>query len=122
MNRARHWRENEAYVNQQPQKKIVVKVKRKSWVTKGEKIIYSLFCLGLIVASLYLVSYASKLDSINREVQKLEEEVHNQKIENESLYFEVSELSSPERIINIARENGLKIQDAKVKRATAVNQ
>lgn len=122
MNRARHWRENEAYVSQQPQRKIVVKVKQKSWVTKGEKVIYSLFCIGLIVVSMYLVSYASKLDQVNRDVQQLQQEVHNQKIENESLYFEVSELSSPERIITIAHENGLKIQDAKVKRATAANQ
>lgn len=122
MNRARHWRDQEAYAHAQPQKKIVVKVKRQGWITKGEKIIYSFFCIGLIAVSLYLVSYASKLDQLNREVQRLEAEVHNQKIENETLYFEVSELSSPERIINIARENGLKIQDAKVKRATAVNQ
>ncbi len=59
---------------------------------------------------------------VNREVQRLEREVHEQKIENEALYFEVSELKSPERIITIAREHGLKVQDAKVKRATALNQ
>lgn len=122
MNRARHWRENEAYVHTQPEKKIVVKVKRQGWVTKGEKLIYTVFCVCLIAASLYLVSYASKLDTLNREVQRLEREVHEQKIENEALYFEVSELSSPERIITIAREHGLKVQDAKVKRAAALNQ
>lgn len=122
MNRAQHWREHELPNLEQPKKKIVVKVKRRSLVTKGEKIIYSFFSIGLIIACLYIVFYASKVDSLNREVQQLEQEVHNQKLENEALYFEVSELSSPERIITIARENGLKIQDAKVKRATAVNQ
>src|SRR5690606_36731082 len=99
MNRARHWRENEAYVHTQPEKKIVVKVKRQGWVTKGEKPIYTVFCVCLIAASLYLVSYASKIDTSNRDVQRLEREVHEHKLENDALSFEVSELPRPERII-----------------------
>lgn len=122
MNRAQQWRTEVTSPSIEPKKKIVVKVKRRGWVTRGEKIIYSFFAVGLIFACLYIVSYASKLDTLNREVQQLEQQVHNQKLENEALYFEVSELSSPERIIQIARENGLKVQDVKVKRATAVNQ
>lgn len=122
MNRAQQWRTEVTSPSTEPKKKIVVKVKRRGWVTRGEKIIYSFFAVGLIFACLYIVSYASKLDTLNREVQQLEQQVHNQKLENEALYFEVSELSSPERIIQIARENGLKVQDVKVKRATAVNQ
>ena len=125
MNRARQFNMHTPTPNYtQPQKRkkqIVVQVKRRSWISRGEKIIYSFFGIALIVASLYIVSYAAKTDQLNREVLQLEQSVHQQKLENEALYFEVSELSSPERIIKIARENGLKIQDAKVKRATNVN-
>ena len=50
-------------------------------------------------------------DTLNRELQTLEANVQQQKVENETLKFEMKELSKPERIIKIAKENGLKIQD-----------
>lgn len=123
MNKAKQWQVKETSPIQQPQRKkqIVVKVRRRGWVSTGEKVIYTLFGVGLIASCLYVVSFASQTDQLNRDLLQLEGAVHNQTIENEALYFEVSELSSPERIIQIARDNGLKIQDAKVKRATAVN-
>lgn len=119
MNQARNW-QTEHVQTAQPKKKIVVKIKKRSRVTKGEKIIYSFFGLGLILASLFVVSFSSKTDTLNREIQVLEKDVYNQKLENEALQYEKSELSSPDRITKIARENGLKIQDAKVKRITLV--
>lgn len=127
MVRAKQWkvkdnRVNEEKSKEQAEKQIVVKVRKKGWVSKGEKIIYTVFSIGLMVACLYIVSFASKTDQLNRELLSLEQTVHDQKIENEALYFEASELSSPERIIKIARENGLKIQDAKVKKAITVNE
>lgn len=124
MNKAKQWQTKEKPIMHEPkhEKQIVVKVRRRSWISKGEKIIYTMFCVGLITSCLYIVSYASKTDQLNRDVLQLEQTVHNQQLENEALYFEVSELSSPERIIKIARENGLQIQDAKVKRAAKVQQ
>src|SRR5699024_322945 len=115
MNNAKQWqvKEQASVHESQEQKQILVKVTKRGWISRGEKIIYTLFGIGLIASSLYIVSFASKTDQLNREVVSLEQTVHNQEIENEALYFEVSELSSPERIINIAHKNGLKIQDAK---------
>src|SRR5690625_2374758 len=116
-NHARNWQHDYAQ-EQKQQKKVVIRVRKKSWLTKGEKVIYAFFGVVLILAGLYIVSYSSQTDSLNRSVQSLEQQVQQQKIENESLLFEVSELSKPERIIKIAKENGLQIQDTKVKRAT----
>lgn len=117
-NQARSWQQrNQAHPSQQPQKKIVIKVKKKSWLTKGEKIIYAFFGVLLIVAGIYIVSFSSTTDSLNRELQTIEANVQQQKIENETLVFEIDELSKPERITTIAKENGLKIQATKVKRA-----
>lgn len=124
MNNARQWRVKEQVTSHEAEKNrpILVKVPKRSRISKGEKLIYTLFSVVLIAACFYIVSYASKTDQLNREVLNMEQAVHNQKIENEALYFEVSELSSPERIIEIAHKNGLKIQNVKVKRASQVNQ
>lgn len=72
-------------------------------------------------ASIYVVAYSSSTDKLNREIQSLNEKVQQQKLENEDLVFEINELSKPERITKIAKENGLKIQETKVKRATKSN-
>lgn len=118
-NHARSWQQNHAHNLQPQQKKVIIKVKKKSWLTKGEKIIYALFGVLLIVAGIYIVSFSSATDSLNRELQTLEANVQQQRIENETLMFEKDELSKPERITAIAKENGLKIQATKVKRAQA---
>lgn len=113
---ARNWQQNRV-PSPQKDKQITIKVKKQSWITKGEKILYSAVAACLILMSTYFVFYSSSTDRLNREVQTLENTVQNQYIANESLQFQVKELSRPERITSIAKENGLKIQDAKVKQA-----
>lgn len=117
-NHARNWQHDFKQPTKQQQKKVVIRVKKKAWLTKGEKIIYTFFGLLLIIAGIYIVSFSSTTDTLNRDIQTLEQQVQQQKIENESLQFEKRELSKPGRITKIAKENGLKIQDTKVKRAT----
>lgn len=116
-NHAKNW-QHEYQQPKQQQKKIVVRVKKKAWITKGEKVIYAFFGVLLLCIGIYMVSFSSSTDKLNRELQTLEQQVDQQQLQNESLYFEVKELSKPERITRIAKENGLKIQDAKVKRAS----
>jgi len=119
-NQARSWQRD--YVqHEQQQKKVVVKVKKSSWLTKGEKIIYAFFGIIIIVAGIYIVSFSSTTDTLNREIQTLDQQVQQQAIENQNLLFKVNELSRPERITKIAKENGLKIQDTKVKRVSNSN-
>ncbi len=118
-NQARNWEVNtRPSQNQVP--KVSVKVKKQGWITKGEKIIYSIVAAGLIAAGIFMVSISSQTDTLNREVQQLERTVEQQKIANEGLAFEVKELSRPERIISIAESHGLQIQNAEVKQAQAV--
>lgn len=105
-------------VNQKkaPNKKIISRE-----FTKAEKYLYIIFSIVLIIASAYVVSFSSKTDTMNRELQTFEEKVSNQKLVNEGLTFEVKELSQPERITKIAKNKGLKIQDAEVKKVNAIN-
>lgn len=105
-------------VNQKkaPNKKIISRE-----ITKAEKYLYIMFSIVLIIASAYVVSFSSKTDTMNRELQTFEEKINNQKLVNEGLTFEVKELSQPERITKIAKDRGLKIQDAEVKKVNAIN-
>src|SRR5699024_1599150 len=120
-NHARSWQKEYIERQEQQQKKVVKKVKKRKILTKGEKIIYTFFSIVLLVAAIYVVSFASTTDRLNRDIQKLETQVQQQKSENKDLAFEISELSKPERITKIAKENGLKIQEAKVKRVLTTN-
>src|SRR5699024_567404 len=101
----------------QQQKKIVIRVKQKGRLTKGEKLIYAIFGVLLIGIGLYIVSFSSSTDALNRDLQTLEQRVQKQTIEQERWQFGVRDLTKPGRITEIAKENGLKNQDAKVKRA-----
>lgn len=117
-NQARNWQQHYSQPSEEQRKKIVVKVRKKSWLTKGEKVIYAFLCTLMILLGIYIVSFSSSTDALNRNVQSLENTVEQQQIENAGLVYEIRELSKPERITKIAKEHGLKIQDTKVKRAT----
>ncbi|WP_217585689.1 cell division protein FtsL [Lentibacillus saliphilus] len=116
---ARNW--EKSYIHETPQQKTVVKVKQSGWITKGEKIIYAFMSIGLLVAAVYIVTFSSNTDAVNRDVQSLERKITAQQVTNENLLFELKELKRPERIIRIARENGLNIQNAEVKQANLVS-
>ncbi|TRM12304.1 cell division protein FtsL [Lentibacillus cibarius] len=121
-NAARKW--EQAYTSYIPKKEeqtSTVTVKQKRWITKGEKVLYSAIGFLLIAACIYVVSFASATDTLNRKVESLEQSIQQQKVTNEALLYEKKQLSRPERITRIAKENGLKIQESKVKQAQAYN-
>lgn len=122
--RAKNWRDTYAAAQPQveQQRKVKVIVRRRSWITKGEKIIYSLIGIALVIACYFIVSYSAQTDQINRDIQGLESTINNQRVHNENLQFKIDELSKPDRIMAIAEKLGLKIQDAKVKRAQLINE
>lgn len=118
----RSWRQYNPHPRPNQENNVKVKVHRKTgWITKGEKIIYSTVFLLLISFGILIVTYSSSTDSLNRDLQTLEQTVKAQQIKNEGLLFEKKELSRPERIISIAKEKGLKIQDAEVKQAQVLS-
>ncbi|WP_010096790.1 cell division protein FtsL [Ornithinibacillus scapharcae] len=119
-NHARSW--EQSYTSYQPQVEKKVIIRKKSWISKGEKVLYSFVAMVLLLAGVYVVSYSSSMDSLNRDIQSLERKITTQQVVNEGLMFEIKELSRPERITQYAKENGLTIQAAEVKQANAFNQ
>lgn len=125
-NQAKHWQKNyaERIGEQRPiPTKPKPQVRESSWFhpSKGEKFLYVLFAMLVLVGAYVITSFSSSTDQINREIQTLESNVNQKIVTNDTLLFEVKELSKPERITKIAKENGLKIQDAQVKRAIKSN-
>ncbi|WP_163536712.1 cell division protein FtsL [Gracilibacillus sp. YIM 98692] len=105
----------------QKEERHVVKKKvgvQRRWVTRGEKMLYSLFGAVLISSMLYITSYGASVDSLNRDIQSLETKVEEQSVYNKNLSYKVKELSQPERIIANAKKHGLKIQNTEVKQAS----
>ncbi|MBU5595392.1 cell division protein FtsL [Amphibacillus sp. MSJ-3] len=102
---------------QQPKK--LIKIKSRG-ITPGEKILVCLFGVCLSLALAFMVSYSANIDSLNRDLQKLEREVSEQQTINENLKHQVMEYSNPERILKIAKENGLDIQNTQVKQARQI--
>ncbi|MBM7552858.1 cell division protein FtsL [Thalassobacillus pellis] len=99
---------------------VKVKVHKKRWISRGEKALYSIMSGIVIVSAVFVVQFSATTDALNRDVQKLEHQVQAQKTENQNLQYQVKELSNPDRILKIAKENGLKIQNAKVKQAATI--
>ncbi|MEW9676568.1 cell division protein FtsL [Lentibacillus sp. L22] len=119
VNHAHKW--EQSYQTQTTKEKQIKVVRKTSWVTKGEKLLYSVASACLLAAGIYMVSFSSSTDSLNRELQTLENKVQQKEVKNEGMLSEKKELSRPERITSIAKKHGLKIQDAEVKHASALN-
>ena len=98
--------------------KKVIKVNSRK-ITLGEKILACSFGLCMALALIFTVSYNANIDSLNRHVQRLEREIAEQQTINENLSHQAMEYSNPERILMIAKENGLNIQNTQVKQATS---
>ncbi len=98
--------------------KKVIKVNSRK-ITLGEKILACSFGLCMALALIFTVSYNANIDSLNRHVQRLEREIAEQQMINENLSHQAMEYSNPERILMIAKENGLNIQNTQVKQATS---
>lgn len=104
--------------DQQQQVKKVIKVNSRK-ITLGEKILACSFGVCLSLALIFTVSYNANIDSLNRHVQRLEREISEQQTINQNLSHQAMEYSNPERILMIAKENGLNIQNTQVKQATS---
>ncbi|WP_102027292.1 cell division protein FtsL [Salirhabdus sp. Marseille-P4669] len=114
---ARKLEQTETQYKVERQVQAPVAVPKKRWITKGEKFTYSLITIVAILVSIYVVSFSSSIDSVNRDIESLENKVEEQLLANETLEAQVNELSEPSRIIEVAKANGLDIKNATVEQA-----
>lgn len=72
-------------------------------ITRGEKVLWTLAVIGLFVAAIYLVSTYASIYSLNQNIAQLQMQTQKQTKINNQLGQQVSKLSRPERIYNIAK-------------------
>ncbi|MBH0229047.1 cell division protein FtsL [Halobacillus yeomjeoni] len=116
-----HARQHQPLRQPDRQRQVKVKVRKTGWISTGEKVLYSVATAGLLAASIFLVQFSADTDALNRDIRSLETDLAQQESQNENLAYQVKELSNPDRILRIAKENGLNIQNAKVKQAASVS-
>lgn len=107
----------ETYIQQPavPQNPSRQPVKKKSLITKGEKILYVTFVAVCIMCALLVLQNQSTIQASTQEIQTIEQSVNEKTKQNTDLSVQVSELSSYERIWSKAKDLGLKLNEQNVK-------
>ena len=88
---------------------------KKIKLLKGEKFMYGLIVMLLLAIPMFNVYTSSLLSETNNEVEKLKNNIENQKLVNQSLTMQVDELASLENIQKIAEEYGLSYVNGNIK-------
>ncbi|AGT31428.1 cell division protein FtsL [Geobacillus genomosp. 3] len=89
--------------------------KRRFRFTLAEKLLVVSFLLFTFYVAVQMVSSQVQIYELNKDVQKLEAAIDEQKKENNDLYVEVQRLSAYERILQKAKELGLSLNENHVK-------
>lgn len=89
---------------------------KKATITKGEKLLFGLFVCAIAVCGVIILTNYATLYSVNKEIFMLENSIAEQTEVNDGLQLQVIELSAPDRILHIAKEElGMKLDDNNVK-------
>ncbi|MCA0987975.1 cell division protein FtsL [Guptibacillus algicola] len=84
-------------------------------ITKGEKLLWMTLCIAVVAASIVMISNYASIYNINTSIQQVESKQQAQMKQNEELQVKVTELSAPDRIIDIAEEKlGMQLNDQNV--------
>ncbi|MBB6449391.1 cell division protein FtsL [Geomicrobium halophilum] len=99
---------------EQPQVQTVRhRIKKK--LTLGEKCLLALIVSAVVLTAVMMVTNYANMYSQDREISQLQTEINHQQQYNEGLEHQVSELSDPERILSIAKENGMELNEENVR-------
>ncbi|QQK76736.1 cell division protein FtsL [Salicibibacter cibarius] len=82
--------------------------------TRGEKYLITLIAIAIIVTAVLMVSNYASMYGQEQDISQLQSEINQQQQYNEGLEHQVSELSDPERILEIAQENGMELNEDNV--------
>ncbi|WP_377889357.1 cell division protein FtsL [Alkalihalobacillus sp. R86527] len=84
-------------------------------ITKGEKLLWMMLSIAVVAASIIMISNYASIYNINTSIQQVEVKQQAQMKQNEELQVKVTELSAPDRIIDIAEEKlGMQLNDQNV--------
>jgi cell division protein FtsL len=100
----------------QHRKQIVREGASKKRISVGERFLYFTTLVGLVFATYFIISTYASIYIVNKEIHTLESSIAAQTTNNEALNLQVTELSAPDRILKIAKEElGMELNDKNVK-------
>lgn len=100
----------------QRSKKVVTHAPQKQNITLVEKMLGFVTLGGIVLSACIVISTYASTYMVNRDIQLLENSIYQQETLNEALSIQVTELSTPDRIVNIATEKlGMTLNDQNVK-------
>jgi len=91
------------------------RIKRKGWISPGEKILGITFVALVCFGSVHIISNQASIYQVNKEIQDTKVTVQEQEKSNSDLTIQVNELSQYERIRDKAQELGLTLNDQNIK-------
>lgn len=77
----------------------------KGYITKGEKLIYSLSAIAMALVCFVLITNYAQMYMANHDIQQLENQIVQHESAIDGLSLQVKELSDPERILYIAKND-----------------
>ncbi|MGC4375539.1 cell division protein FtsL [Fictibacillus sp. Mic-4] len=107
-------RQQQMKPNTSVQPKIRTEIVKKR-VTKGEKLLWSLAGIMLLVGALFIVSNYAALYKANSKIENLKGKITTESKIVSDLNDKVISLSSKERIYKIAKEKGMELNEKRVK-------
>lgn len=93
----------------------VKRVKKIKKIGKFEVFLYTFAALLLVASPFVTVFLQATLSKINVEVEQVKKEIKTQEKKNESLSMKINELASLDKIIQVAREQGLSYNNDNIK-------
>lgn len=84
-----------------------MKAKRKSIITKGEKMLYSFAIICFVLTFVVQIFFGANVGNLGIKVEKLKAELTSQEKTNESLTMKVNELTSFSKVNEVVKEMGL---------------
>lgn len=80
---------------------------RRTKITKGEKLLYSLSVLAISITFVLKIFCGATLGNLSIDTEKIKTKINNQQKTNESLTMQVNELTSFDYVKEIVKEMGL---------------
>ena len=115
-NLARQLNRRQIVETDQRGKQVVTHAPQKHGVTSFERLLGFISLVGFVFITCIIISTFASTYMVNREIQLLESSIYQQETVNEALSIQVTELSTPDRIVNIATEKlGMTLNDQNVK-------
>ncbi|EZH67147.1 hypothetical protein DH09_04225 [Bacillaceae bacterium JMAK1] len=95
-----------------------VKKRIQKRITLGEKCIMFMILAIVVTTALFMISNYANIYGQNSSIDTLERDIAAQQERNAGLDLQVAELSDPERILHLAQEHGMELNEANVQVVT----